>query len=148
LLPKEPVESVQKQPSAVGDLETHIAMSSMHAEGVYVIAYTDAPYSEPGIPMDMFLNQAAQGGVNAAGATMVGTKNITLDGYPGIEVEMIVPPEKIPGGGRAVCRIYWVSPRLYEVFVGGPESSQVYLTRTKFLDSFHLSKKLISAPAN
>jgi hypothetical protein len=76
---------------------------------------------------------------------MVSKKEISLEGYPGLEVEMTVPPSSVPGGGLAVSRIYWVAPRIYMVFIGGVEGSEIYRDRAKFLDSFKLKKKVALA---
>ena len=142
-MPTKPYESEESEATPAGQLQTHVMMGSMQEKGIYIVAYTDYPNASNKISTDMLLDFAAQGAVNNSGATMLSKKSIMLDGYQGIEVEMDVPPSKIPGGGKATCRIYWASPRIYILFVGGSTSSGVYESRNKFLDSFKLKKKQV-----
>lgn len=142
-MPTKPIESVQSQSTPMGSLDSHMLVGSMKADGIYVVAYTDFPSNNPDVPSRYILDSAAQGAVNNSGSKMLSKRDITLDGYPGLEVEMEVSESKVPGGGRGTCRLYWVAPRIYIMFVGGPESSATYKDRAKFLDSFKLRKKLV-----
>ncbi|HEX8921191.1 MAG TPA: hypothetical protein VF766_06915 [Pyrinomonadaceae bacterium] len=144
-MPTKPVEDVVGQETSLGTLDTHTIAGNMGRDGIYVVAYTDFPVDATKVPASRILDGAAQGTVKNSGATMVSKKDITLDGYPGLEIEMTVPPSQVPGGGLAVCRIYWAAPRMYVMLVGGAESSEVYRDRAKFLDSFKLQKKLALA---
>ncbi|MDQ3817403.1 MAG: hypothetical protein M3362_06900 [Acidobacteriota bacterium] len=139
-MPIKPYESEESQQYPAGQLTMHVMMASMQEKGIYVAAYTDYPNVSKNVSTKMLLDFAAQGAVNNSGATMLSKKEITLGGYQGIEVEMDVPASKIPGGGKATCRIYWASPRIYILFVGGSTSSGVYESRSKFLDSFMIKK--------
>jgi hypothetical protein len=135
-MPTKPMERVNSQMTPAGEFETHLMLGNMRSQGVYVVAYTDYPEDTTDISFD----SAAEKAANNAGATLLSKKSTTFEGHPGMEVELLVSPERVPGGGRGVCRINWVAPRLYVMFVGGPESSEVYQTRAKFLDSFKLRK--------
>src|SRR5947209_5289065 len=142
-MPAKPFESEESQQSPAGPLTMHMMAGSMQEKGIYIAAYTDYPNVSNNVSTKMLLDFAAQGAVNNSGASVLSKKEITLDGYQGIEVEMDVPPSKIPGGGKATCRIYWASPRIYILFVGGSTSSGVYESRSKFLDSFKLKNKYL-----
>lgn len=144
-MPTKPVEEVESKATIMGSIQSHTMAGSMGADGIYVVAYTDFPSDSVKAPASFVLDGAAQGAVNNSGATMVSKKSISLDAYPGLEVEMTVPSSKVPGGGLAVCRIYWVAPRIYMMFVGGHEGSEIYRDRARFLDSFKLKKKLALA---
>ena len=113
---------------------------SMKRDGFYGVAYTDYPGDVSNVPPGALLDASAQGAATNSGARLVSKKGITLSGYPGLEIDLDVPPERVPGGGRGACRIFWVAPRIYVVCVAGPESSGVYASRTKYLDSFRLKK--------
>lgn len=141
-MPTKPIETEHSQSTPAGPMQMHIMMGDMKAQGAYVIAHMEYPPNSQSVSPDMLLDFAVQRAVSNAGATLVSKREITLDGYQGIEVEMTVPPEKAPGGGRAVCQIYLAAPRIYMLFVGGPESSEVYKNRAKFLNSFKLRSKL------
>jgi len=136
-MPTKPMERVNsKMTPTAGELQTHVMVGNQR-NGVYLVAYTD--YSDN--TTDISFDSAAEDAVENAGGKLVSKKSVSLDGYPGVELEMIISPERLGGGGLGVCRIYWAAPRLYFVYVGGAESSDVYKTRTKFLDSFKVRKK-------
>ena len=140
-MPTTPQDSSETRSTPAGDLTMQMMIGNMKENGIYVVAYMDYPSSSVKASSDMVLDFAANGAVSNSGATMVSKKSISIDGIPGREVEMTVPDSKVPGGGRAIARIYWAAPRLYMMFVGGHESSEVFTTRAKFLDSFKLQKK-------
>ena len=119
----------------------HISMGLMQEKGVYLVAYGDYPITSSNVPASTLLNAGADGAIANSGATMVSKKSITLGNYPGIEIEVTMPATKVPGGGKAVFRIYWASPRLYMLFVGGQDSSGIYENKDKFLDSFKIIKR-------
>jgi len=143
-LPKKPIESSQSLSGVGGEVQMHMAASDMREQGAYLVGYVTYPSQVSGFSTETLLDMAAQGAMNESGATMISQKSITLDGYQGLEIEMSVPPDKFPGNGRGICRIYWAAPRMYVLVVLGPESSEVYSTRAKFLDSFRFSRKLLS----
>jgi hypothetical protein len=136
-MPVKPVEATQ---NLKPDLQLHSLTGDMKRDGFYGIAYADYHYDTSKVPVSLLLDTAAQGSANNTGSQIVSKKSITLSGYPGLEADMEVPTSTVPGGGRIACRLFWVSPRMYIVCVGGPESSSVYASRAKFLDSFRLKK--------
>lgn len=136
-MPTKPVEATQ---NLKPDLQLHTLTGDMKRDGFYGIAYADYPSDSSKVPANFILDNAAQGAANNSGAVISSKKSITLSGYPGLETDMEVPTSQVPGGGRVACRIFWVSPRIYIVCAGGPESASVYSSRTKFLDSFKLKK--------
>jgi hypothetical protein len=142
MMPGKPVESVQEMPTAAGKLQMHISMADLNVNGAYVAAYVDYPaIAMKAVPQEV-LDASAQGAVRNSRGTLLSKKNITLDGHPGVELEIQPPAGEVPGGkgGRAVARIYWAAPRLYMTFGGGPETSDLQATLTKFHDSFRLLK--------
>lgn len=140
LMPVKPVESVERLPTPAGLLEMHLSMADLKKNGAYLAAYIDYPASSlKALPQEV-LDASAQGAVRNSRSTLVSKKNITLDGHPGVEIVMLPPADQAPEGGRAVARIYWVAPRLYMTFGGGPETSDLDVTLAKFHDSFRLLK--------
>jgi hypothetical protein len=140
-MPARPVESVQNIPSPTGSLPMHVSLANMGPQEAYLTAYIDYPDNYKSVSSDTLLDGAAQGGLTNSHSTLVSKKRITLDGYPGVEVEMTIPAGEIQGGGRAFSRIYWVAPRVYILVGGGPDSKEVKQAATKFLDSFKLKKR-------
>lgn len=139
-MPTKPLETEESQASPAGSLQMHLMLGSMQEKGIYIVGYTDYPNVPSNVSIKQLLDSAAEGAASNSGATMLSKKEIMLDGNQGIEVEMDVPPSKIPGGGKATCRIYWASPRIYILFVGGSTGAGIYESRSKFLDSFKIKR--------
>jgi hypothetical protein len=139
-MPTKPVETTQSQFTLGGTIQMHSLTGNMKQDGFYGVAYADYPAESAKVPSSMLLDAAANGAASNSGARIESKKSISLAGYQGVEIDMSVPPASVPGGGRAACRIFWVAPRIYVACVGGPESSDVYKTRAKFLDSLKLNK--------
>lgn len=140
LMPNHPVETVQSQSTPAGEIQMHISGVEMGQNGAYMVAYADYPGNFTKLSSQELLDAGAQGAVTRSGATLVSKKNITLDGYPGVELELLPPAGEGLNGGHARARIYWAAPRLYIMFTGVSKSVDE-TTMTKFLDSFKLNKK-------
>lgn len=140
-MPARPIESVQDIPGPTVSLQMHGSMANMGPKEAYLTAYIDYPDNFRNYSSDALLDGAAQGGITNSHSTLVSKKKITLDGYPGVEIEMMMSPGEVPGGGRAISRIYWVAPRIYVTVGGGPDTQEVRQAVTKFLDSFKLKKR-------
>jgi hypothetical protein len=141
LMPARPVESVDSSQSPTGHIQMHMAMADLGSQGAYMVGYADYPDNSRNVSSDTLLDLAANGAVTHSGATLVSKKRITLDGYPGVEMELLPPEGQMLEGGRGFCRIYWVAPRIYMTFAGGPESREGSQPITKFLDSFRLLRR-------
>ena len=140
LMPTKPVETVQNRATSAGELKMHLSIADFNQRVALLVGYADYPETYKDIPAQQLLDVSTQGALSSSRTTLVSKKNISLDGYPGVELELL-PTEKIPGGGRAVTRIYWVAPRIYIMYGGGPKSSETDAALAKFLDSFKLRKK-------
>ena len=119
----------------------HMVMAEMGSRGAYMVGYADYPGNTSKVQSDALLEMAANGAVSHSGATLVNKKSISLDGYPGLELELLPPEGQRLDGGRGYCRIYWIAPRIYMTFAGGPDSGEGSQATTKFLDSFKLQKR-------
>lgn len=139
LMPAKPVESVESLPSPGGQGQMHMVAADMGRQGAYMVGYADYPGNTKSVSSDTLLDMAANGAVTHSGATLVSKKSITLDGYPGVELELL-PPEGQREKGRGFCRIYWIAPRIYMTFAGGPDTREGSQSITKFLDSLKLRK--------
>jgi hypothetical protein len=142
LMPNHPVEIVQSQSTPAGEIQTHISGVEMGQNGAYMVAYADYPGNFTKLSSQELLDAGAQGAVTRSRATLVSKKNITLDGYPGVELELLPPAGEGLDGGHARARIYWAAPRLYIMFTGISKSVDE-TTMAKFLDSFKLRKKQV-----
>ncbi|MDT4969775.1 MAG: hypothetical protein QOJ64_4512 [Acidobacteriota bacterium] len=140
-MPTKPVESIERRASPVGELQMHLSVADMGPEGAFLVGYADYPENFSNLSPDSVLDAGANGAVANSGATLLNKKRITLDGYQGLELEMQPPSGAIRGGGRSISRMYWVAPRIYILFAGGPASSNTDAAIAKFLDSFKLRRR-------
>jgi hypothetical protein len=136
-MPGKPSESVQNQSTPAGDYRMHLAMAAYKHNGAFITAYADYPSNYSNVPAQSLLDLASQGAMSRSSATLLSKKNISLDGYAGLELEML-PPGSTPG--RMVTRIYWVAPRIYMLFGVGAKSAETDAALTKYFDSFKLRK--------
>lgn len=142
LMPAKPLETAESLPTPTGtQLQLHMSIADVGRQGAYMLGYIDYPDNFKSISSDTLLDAAANGAITRSGATLVNKKKITFDGYPGVEIEMLPPAGAPPGMGHAFCRIYWVAPRIYMTFAGGPDSREGNQAILKFLDSFKLRRK-------
>ena len=139
-MPGKPSETVQRQATPAGEYQMHMAMAIHQQSGAFIAGYADYPSNFTNVPPQQLLDMATQGALSNSGATLVSKKNISLNGYPGLELEML-PPGNMPGGGRIVTRIYWAAPRIYILFAGGPKSSDTDAAMTRYFESFKIRKK-------
>lgn len=139
-LPTKPAQFVQSQPSPVGDLQVHIMMSDMNDGGAFVVMHSDYPRDFSTVPAQEMLDASAEGVVEEAQATILSRKSISIDGHPGIELELSV--KKLKGAGRTVARVYWVAPqRIYVMIASVPPSSDMDTPLARFFDSLKLRKQ-------
>jgi hypothetical protein len=140
MMPGKPANTVQNQPSAVGDLQMHIMLLDMNDGGAFVVMHSDYPRDFSAVPAKELLDASAEGVAEESEATILNRKSISLDGHPGIELELSV--KKLRGAGRTVARVYWVAPRrIYVMIASVPPSSDMDVQLAKFFDSLKLRKK-------
>lgn len=105
----------------------------------FICEYFDV--TSTGTDLDVFLDATRDGIIRGAGATKVGEEKISLDGYPGRELELaITVPNRSEMSGRT--RIYIVGKRLYSLtylHVKDLDSKVNSENAAKFFSSFKLT---------
>jgi hypothetical protein len=138
MMPTRPAHFTQTQQSVVGDLEVHMMAADMHNDGAFMVGHADYPGDSYAVSADELLDMSAQGAVNSTEATLLGKKKISLDGHPGLELELSLRKLK----GRTVTRVYWVAPRrIYIMFASAPSSPETNARLATFLNSLRLRRK-------
>lgn len=141
-MPGKVEEKSQTQMTAIGPLEAKIALSDLGNQGSCVVVYSKYPTDLP-ITKDIhkFLELSAEGISQASPLIATSKKEITLDSYPGMEVEVATNSPELPNA-KGVYRIYWVAPQLYVIGIIAPTNKKLYQEREKYLNSF----KILNAP--
>lgn len=138
MMPTRPSHMLQTQQSLVGDLDVHMMVGDMQNRGAFMVGHADYPDDFTDVSADELLDMAAQGAVNSSESTLLSRKKITLDGHPGLELELSLKKLK----GRTVTRVYWVAPRrIYIMFASAPSSPETDTHISTFLNSLRLRRK-------
>lgn len=138
MMPAKPAHMTQTQQSLVGELDVHMMAADMHNQGAFMVGHADYPEDFTDVSADELLDMASQGAVNSTEATLLSKKKISLEGHPGLELELSLKKLK----GRTVTRVYWVAPRrIYIMFASGPSSPDTDARLATFLNSLRLRKK-------
>ncbi len=107
----------------------------------FICEYNDLPST--GADLQSFLDDTRDGIIRGAGATKVGEEKITLDGYPGRELELAFRVND-EVEMTALTRIYVVGKRLYSLTY--PRSKDLDArfaaeTAAKFFSSFTVTPR-------
>lgn len=111
---------------------------------VFIVGYNDFPEEMREVDPAELLENAKAGAVRNVNGRITGEREITIGGHPGREfVGDGVSPEgegaqKRDGEATFTARIYWVSPRLYQVLHVRPKGNAPGDNARRFLDSFAL----------
>ncbi|GEN13538.1 hypothetical protein SAMN05443572_11228 [Myxococcus fulvus] len=136
-LPGPVSEERRSQVTDVGEVTLHTFIAERkESSTAYYVSYTDFPASavSQAKPSDV-VSRASMGALEALGATGVSSRPLTLEGFPGWEVEGISGPRRLKG------RFYLVGPRLYQQLLLHPEG-QPPADAEAFFESFRLDPQV------
>jgi hypothetical protein len=137
-LPGTPKIIKRTVPSPFGNAEAQVFEAAVGNEGGCMVMVADYPAVNPNISEDTIYDMAIQGATRTKRTLGLGArKYITLDGYRGVEVELHSNDPKYTIIGSV--RIFWVSPRMYVVATGGPDTEEFRAVHNRCLDSFKIS---------
>ncbi|MCP3062772.1 hypothetical protein LXT21_28700 [Myxococcus sp. K38C18041901] len=136
-LPGPVSEERRSQLTDVGEVTLHTFIAERkEASTAYYVSYTDFPASavSQAKPSDV-VSRASMGALEALGATGVSSRPLTLEGFPGWEVEGISGPRRLKG------RFFLVGPRLYQQLLLHPEGKPP-ADAEAFFESFRLDPQV------
>lgn len=138
-MPDEPEVRIDHINSKAGLVPMHSIYADLNGGGSCTSIYFDYSDYRLTIPIEEFLDEAIKRFVKNFDAVLVSKKEISFNGYKGVEI--VTAPNSIFGGliTRSITRLYWVPERkfLYVNQVTGPTSGALFTQRSTFLDSFH-----------
>ena len=142
-MPDEPEVRIDHVNSKAGLVPMHSIYADLNGGGSCMSAYFDYSDYRLTIPIEEFLDETIKRFVKSDNAVLVTKKEISLNGYKGIEIESI--PNSVFGEliTRSITRIYWAPDTkfLYVNHVTGPTSGALFIQRSKFLDSFQFASQ-------
>ena len=137
-LPKAPKISERLIPTPFGNATAHIVDSQVSLDGGCMVLYTDYPIQQAEVSEEDIYEMAIKGAATSQKQMAIGAQRyITLNGHRGMEVELKPGNTRLELAGT--LRLFWVSPRLYVVLSGGPDSAEFKAVRTRCIDSFKLN---------
>lgn len=137
LMPGTPQNHTQALNTPIGPVTTYAFVYS-NKDAAFGVSYTDYPEAlMQGLDAQKILDGARNGQLSAkSGSTLISESPISLNSYPGREVQMTTPE----GDGKHAVRnhMYMVNNRLYQVMVVMPRDELFSKNAVKFMDSFKL----------
>ena len=135
-MPGEPKETRTTVKTAVGDIKVFM-FEVDHRDGDYVVGFSDYPEkilraSGP----DAALEGGQKGAVNGVKGTLLTSKKIKQDGFPGLEFSYNLTAAGVPGKALGRSRLILVKNRLYQVVVIAALSKAKSAANDAFFDSF------------
>lgn len=127
----------QSIPTKVGNIELVTYTASDSKSGTaFIVGYSDYPaelvkLSNP----QKLLESAKTGQVSKTKGKLVSEKQISIQGYPGIEVQIVSEM-----GVTLHGRLYMIENRLYQILSAVPTSQKLDNEITQYLESFQLTK--------
>jgi len=139
-MPTKPAHVVQKYPSMFGETKVNMMMADMQDRGAFLVGHSDYTDDFAEMSGEELLDLASQNVANEPGTKVLSQKSISLDGHPGLELELKM--DQIKGKSRTIARFYWVAPkRIYMMFASVPTSPEMEAQLSRFLDSLKIRKK-------
>lgn len=142
LFPVEPQEQVQLAPNAAVETEVHIFMADL-GTAAYMIAYNELPAAvTPDLAgseaVELSFDNLRESFLAGFDGTATYEQPITLEGYPGRQMDFTVSEDVLPGGGFGTVRVYAVADHLYQVAALGTAEALSNEDIDTFLSSFTL----------
>ena len=143
-MPSEPEVRIDQIDSKVGPVFMHSLYAKLEGNGSCTSIYFDYSEYELTMPVAAFLDHAVKMFLEKFDSTLISKKEISLDGYEGVEVESTPNGTSTRRPIRSTTRLYWVPDKKY-VYVNhvvGIESGTLYTQRSRFLESFRFTAQL------
>lgn len=141
MYPDTPERTVQKIPTAVGELDMYMIMyapTSGDDNAVYSIIRSDYPEDQFKEATDETNNTVLNGAVNGAVENVKGTlihdKKITLNGFPGRDIKIQIEQGYIYMNAYLVDNLMYITQVICEIDKDGNKSIK------RFMDSFDIVK--------
>jgi hypothetical protein len=137
-MPGVPKKNSMMLPAPTGTVNVNMYHVETGGQTAFVVGVIDYQSAAPNVPVDKLYDRAIESLTTRSQMTVLNRKVVTLNGRQGIEIEVKPPASANKDGDKGVFRLYWVSPKVYMIGVGGPDSQEAAAARTKFLDSFKI----------
>jgi hypothetical protein len=128
------------QQTPLGVVQLNVLTADVSKEGGCILLYSDYPIGQATMSEDTLYEHTIKGLTNKGNVYGVGArKYITHDGRKGLELEMR-PTAKNKLEVTANARLFWVSPRIYVLMTGGPDTPEYRAIQARCQDSLRFSQ--------
>lgn len=136
-LPVTPKTYERTIPSPFGEAKAQAVEAAVGKEGGCMLIAADYPVVNSRISEAAIYDMAIQGATRTNRVLGLGQrKDIMLFGHRGVEVQLVSKDPERSFIGSA--RIFWISPRLYVMATGGPDTAEFRAVHTRCLESFRI----------
>ncbi len=136
-LPVTPKTYERTIPSPFGDAKAQAVEAAIGKDGGCMLIAADYPAVNSKMSEEAIYDMAIKGATRTNRVLGLGQrKDILLFGHKGVEVQLLSQDPERSFVGSA--RIFWVSPRLYVMATGGPDTAEFRAVHTRCLDSFRI----------
>jgi hypothetical protein len=141
LMPGRAKEQTQAVDTVAGSIELYAAAIDDRT-GTYIAMYSDYPITvTQSIDPQALLDSSRDGAVASSKGQLISDRKISIDQYPGREIQVSIPAQSGQSASLIVNRYYLVDLRLYQVMVVLPNAQAPSADALKFMNSFKLLKK-------
>lgn len=132
MMPGAPAYQKSTQPTALGPIDMHL-FTIENRQNAYIVMYSDYPEAVTKTPVESLLDGGRNGALASTKGTLINEQNLSLDGFPGREINV-----NLPDRGLMKLRVFMVRQRLFQVMAMGTKEIIEHEDTAKYLASFRL----------
>jgi hypothetical protein len=138
-MPVAPKEMVVSRQTPLGNVPVHVLQAEVSKEGGCILMYADYPLGQTKLTEEALFDYTLQAMSNRTNTFSTGSRKfITHDGRKGLEI-VVEPTAQNKLEVNTTVRLFWVSPRIYVLLAGGPDTPEYRAIQTRCLDSLKIS---------
>jgi len=138
-LPVAPKKFVVTRQTPLGNVPVHVLQSDVGKESGCILMYADYPLGQMKLTEEALFEYTLKGMANSGNVFSTGARKfITHGGRKGLEIE-VKPTAQNKLEVNTSVRLFWVSPRIYILLTGGPDTPEHRAIQAKCLDSLKIS---------
>ena len=138
-LPASPKITPMHVPTPFGNATAQQLDASVSKDGGCMLMYADYPVERMNVSQDTIYDMALKGAARKQTTMSISERRyVAHDGLSGMEVDLKPTDPKLSAAGA--MRVFWVSPRLYVIAAGGPDTEEFQAVQKKCFESFKINR--------
>jgi hypothetical protein len=138
-LPASPKITPMNVPTPFGNASAQQLDASVSKDGGCMLMYADYPVERMNVTQESIYDMALKGAERRQTTMSISARRyVSHDGLSGMEVDLKPTNPKLSAAGA--MRVFWVSPRLYVIAAGGPDTAEFKAVQKKCFESFKINR--------